>query len=91
MNRQQSTMTIVDLREVAASDRRLKVFDAFEHLLPGEVLVLVHNHHSKPLFYLFLAESPRGFTWDYLEQGPDIWRIRIKKTRRLAASSYCLH
>ena len=67
MNRQQSTMTIVDLREIAPSERRLMVFDAFERLLPGETLVLVHNHHSKPLFYLFLAESPRGFTWDYLE------------------------
>jgi len=90
MNRQQSTMTIVDLREIAPSERRLMVFDAFERLLPGETLVLVHNHHSKPLFYLFLAESPRGFTWDYLEQGPDVWQVRIGKSPNATARA-CGH
>lgn len=84
-------MTTLDLRRIDPDERRLAVFDAFDSLSPGEALILVHGHHSKPLFYLFLAESPQGFTWDYLERGPEVWRIRIGKTGRQAAHSYCLH
>lgn len=72
-------VTTVDLRAIAAHERRPLVFEMFEHLPPGDSLLLVHSHHSTPLKYLLLAEAPRGFTWDYLEQGPQVWRIRIRK------------
>lgn len=69
----------VDLREIVAAERRPLVFDRFAHMQPGETLELTHFHHSTPLRYLLLAEAPRGFTWEYLEQGPQQWRIRIRK------------
>lgn len=80
MNQESHGTTTVDLRHIAAHERRPLVFDLFEHLSPGGELLLVHNHHSTPLRYFLLAEAPRGFSWDYLEKGPEIWRIRIRKT-----------
>jgi uncharacterized protein (DUF2249 family) len=42
--------------------------------------VLVNDHDPKPLYYQFKVEHAREFTWDYLEQGPEVWRVRIGKT-----------
>ncbi|MEZ5160013.1 MAG: DUF2249 domain-containing protein [Marmoricola sp.] len=38
---------------------------------------MVNDHDPKPLWYQFSAEYPDRFTWDYLESGPDVWRVRI--------------
>ena len=76
---QQTGKIKVDLREVAAAERRSRVFSAYAALQPGEALELTHFHHSTPLHYLLLAEAPRDFVWKYLEQGPTVWRILISK------------
>ncbi|MDR7525880.1 MAG: DUF2249 domain-containing protein, partial [Armatimonadota bacterium] len=46
---------------------------------PGEAFELVNDHDPKPLYYQFAAELPGQFTWQYLEQGPEVWRVRIGK------------
>lgn len=70
---------VLDLREIAADQRRAVVFACFARLQPGQRLMLIHHHHSTLLHYLLLAEAPRAFSWEYLEQGPQLWRIRISK------------
>ena len=91
MSNTDNIKTTIDVRSIPPRERHPLIFGTFDQLSPGDALLLVNDHDPKPLFYQFQAESKNEFTWDYLEQGPDIWRIRIKKTRRLAASSYCLH
>jgi uncharacterized protein (DUF2249 family) len=44
---------------------------------PGESFVLVNNHDPKPLRREFQAAYPDRFGWDYLEAGPERWRVRI--------------
>jgi len=39
--------------------------------------VLVNDHDPKPLFYQFQAEHTGQFTWEYLEQGPAVWQVRL--------------
>ncbi|NIQ08757.1 MAG: DUF2249 domain-containing protein [Gammaproteobacteria bacterium] len=34
-------------------------------------------YDPKPLYYQFQAELTDQFTWDYLEQGPEAWRVGI--------------
>jgi uncharacterized protein (DUF2249 family) len=38
---------------------------------------LVNNHDPKPLRREFQATYPDRFGWDYLEAGPEQWRVRI--------------
>jgi uncharacterized protein (DUF2249 family) len=40
---------------------------------------LVNDHDPKPLYYQFQAELGPIFTWDYLETGPEVWKVRITK------------
>jgi len=83
MRHEQSLPTRLDLREIPAEERRLRVLSTFGHLHPGDTLLLTHSHPSNPLRYLLLAEAPRAFTWQYLEEGPQTWRICIRKTQHL--------
>lgn len=71
--------TVLDIRPIHPMQRHPLIFDKFEALGAGESFVLVNDHDPKPLFYQFQAERTDQFTWDYLEQGPQAWRVRIGK------------
>lgn len=55
------------------------IFNRFDELKPGESLTLHNDHDPKPLYYQLLGERGDIFTWDYLEQGPSVWKIKITK------------
>jgi uncharacterized protein (DUF2249 family) len=67
----------VDVRSIAPRERHPLIFRTFESLKPGETMHLVNDHDPKPLYYQFQAELGPAFDWDYLEQGPEVWRVSI--------------
>jgi uncharacterized protein (DUF2249 family) len=67
----------LDVRTQPPARRHELIFDAYEKLAPGEGFVLVNDHDPKPLYYQLAAEHPDQFSWDYLEEGPEAWRVRI--------------
>jgi uncharacterized protein (DUF2249 family) len=69
--------TVLDVREVPPRERHPLILDTFAGLAPDEAFVLVTDHDPKPLYYQFQFEQAGRFTWDYQEQGPDVWRVRI--------------
>ena len=74
------TMTdehILDVRSEPPSRRHVVIFEMFEALAPGAGFELVNDHAPKPLYYQLAAEQSGTFTWDYLETGPLVWRVRI--------------
>jgi uncharacterized protein (DUF2249 family) len=71
------TVEEVDVREIAPAQRHPLIFTTYAQLPEGGSFVLVNDHDPKPLYYQFAAEHPAQFTWDYLESGPDVWRVRI--------------
>ena len=70
---------ILDVRAMAPRARHPKIFDSFDRLKAGQTFVLVNDHDPKPLYYQFAAERPGAFTWRYLEEGPEVWRVEIGK------------
>jgi uncharacterized protein (DUF2249 family) len=67
----------LDVRTEPPARRHELTFDTYERLEPGAGFVLVNDHDPKPLYYQFAAEHAGQFTWAYLEQGPEVWRVRI--------------
>lgn len=67
----------LDIRAIPPVQRHPLIFQRFEGLAPGESFVLVNDHDPKPLYYQFQAELTNQFTWEYLEQGPAVWRVRL--------------
>lgn len=73
----QTPEAIIDVRSIIPRERHPLIFNTFLALKPGQGFVLVNDHDPKPLYYQFQAEHAGAFQWDYLEQGPDVWRVRI--------------
>lgn len=67
----------LDVRNVVARQRHALIFDTFTGLAPGQAFVLINDHDPRPLYYQFQAEHTGQFSWDYLEQGPEVWRVRV--------------
>jgi uncharacterized protein (DUF2249 family) len=75
-----SDETALDVRQTPPAQRHPLIFQTFEALKPGKAFVLVNDHDPKPLYYQFKFEREGQFTWDYLEQGPEVWRVRIGRS-----------
>ena len=69
----------IDRRTIAPRERHALVFARFDALQAGQTLQLVNDHDPKPLYYQFQAELGPVFTWDYLETGPEVWKVRITR------------
>ncbi|HUZ40721.1 MAG TPA: DUF2249 domain-containing protein [Acidimicrobiales bacterium] len=69
----------LDVRHLAPAQRHETIFSEFHALAPGSGYVLVNDHDPKPLRYQFEAEHAGEFTWDALESGPEVWRVRIAR------------
>ncbi|CEE01145.1 MULTISPECIES: DUF2249 domain-containing protein [Bacillaceae] len=59
--------------------RHAKIFETFDGLQSGQYMELTNDHDPKPLYYQFLIEREGCFTWDYIEEGPEQWRVAIGK------------
>jgi uncharacterized protein (DUF2249 family) len=81
MTTQTAAQARVDVRTIAPRERHPLIFSTFDGLAAGQAMELVNDHDPKPLYYAVQAQVPNGFTWDYLEQGPDTWRVAITKTK----------
>ena len=71
------TDRIVDVRTEIPRIRHQLIFDTFASLEAGTGFVLVNDHDPKPLYYQLAAENAGEFSWDYLEEGPEVWQVRI--------------
>jgi uncharacterized protein (DUF2249 family) len=71
------TDQVLDVRSEIPRRRHELIFETYGKLDAGQGFVLVNDHDPKPLYYQFDAEHPGQFSWDYLEQGPETWRVRI--------------
>lgn len=71
---------ILDVRDDPPVRRHAVIFETFDELAVGTAFILVNDHDPKPLYYQLAAEQGGTFSWDYLEQGPTVWRVRIGRT-----------
>ncbi len=73
----ENAKTTLDVRVIPPPQKHPTIFQTFESLGAGESFILLNDHDPKPLYYQFASEMPGKFTWEYLEQGPQIWRVQI--------------
>ena len=69
----------LDVRAIPPPRKHPTIFGTFAALTAGQSFTLVNDHDPKPLYYHFNAELPGRFEWEYLEEGPEVWRVRIGK------------
>ncbi|WP_180899639.1 DUF2249 domain-containing protein [Martelella soudanensis] len=68
---------VVDVREIGPSVRHTVITQLVTHLAAGETLQLIVDHDPRRLKLQLEAGRDGGICWEYLEKGPDIWRVRL--------------
>ena len=84
--------TTIVLRQIEPYARHTLIFSSYAALLPGQTLEIINDHDPAPLNAQFQIRSPGMFSWSYMEQGPQVWRVLIGKSAgevRAASSSCC--
>jgi uncharacterized protein (DUF2249 family)/iron-sulfur cluster repair protein YtfE (RIC family) len=69
----------LEVRHLPPAQRHQVIFQRFNALPVGGSFVLVNDHDPKPLYYQLSAEYSGQLRWQYLEEGPEVWRVRMGK------------
>lgn len=70
----------IDVRPYHSATRHDIFFQSFDELKPGESFTFINDHDPKPLYYQIEAESKEPFAWEYLQEGPEEWEVKVSKT-----------
>ncbi|NUM32831.1 MAG: iron-sulfur cluster repair di-iron protein [Bacteroidetes bacterium] len=70
---------ILNVTLLEPREKHPTIFARFDILNEGESLTIHNDHDPKPLYYQMLGERGNVFTWEYLEEGPEWWKVRISK------------
>lgn len=76
---------------VPALEPKLKhetIFFAFEKLGPGKKMIIHNDHDPKPVYYQLQSMHGDVFTWEYLQEGPEWWQIKITKKASAQPNPY---
>lgn len=69
----------LDARAVPHAIRHATIFGALDSVAPGRAMVLVAPHDPLPLLAQLEQRAPGEFTTEYLERGPEAWRILLSR------------
>ncbi len=69
----------MDVRPIPCSIKHGLILQTWFNLPVGDHFILLNDHDPVPLRYQFQAEFGQAFTWDYLERGPEDFRVKITK------------
>jgi len=79
VNETQKTVDL-DVRPVEPKDRFEKIIGTYESLQAGEAMHLTVDHDPQCMYYTLLAtREPDSFAFEYLEQGPETWRVVVTR------------
>jgi uncharacterized protein (DUF2249 family) len=75
-----SRRTWLDVRSVEPKHRLERILSAWSELRPGDELMLTVDHDPKCMYYTLAADyGPESFRFEYLENGPVDWRVRVER------------
>ncbi len=77
-----SVVNEFDIRPYPPTERHEMFYKAFADIQPGEAFEFINDHDPKPLYYQMEAESKEPFRWEYLEKGPEVWKVRVIKVKK---------
>jgi uncharacterized protein (DUF2249 family) len=78
----QAVRTVLDVRPVEPKDRFQTIMGAYDALPGGGTLDLTVDHDPKCMYYTLRATrgGEDAFHFDYLEAGPEVWRVEVTKS-----------
>jgi uncharacterized protein (DUF2249 family)/quercetin dioxygenase-like cupin family protein len=69
----------IDVRLVPRAERHPLVFAAFDRLAVGESFIICNDHDPQPLRMQIEQMREGEMSWEYIERGPETFRIRVTR------------
>jgi uncharacterized protein (DUF2249 family) len=69
----------MDVRPIPCSIKHGMIMKRWFELATGDHFILLNDHDPVPLYYQFQAQFGNAFSWEYVERGPEDFRVRITK------------
>lgn len=70
---------VLDVRQIPHLIRHGAVLGSLRQLRPGSAFVLVAHHDPKPLLAQISDEFGSAVQFEYVESGPEAWKIKMTK------------
>lgn len=83
------TEIIIDVQKISPSARHGLIFDNFDSLSEGESLIIVNDHDPKPLLRQFENTRPDQYKSEYLQSGPEVWKVKITRMKKEGCCGFC--
>lgn len=74
-----SSLAELDVRIIAPREKHPTIHARLNALAPGEMLSIVNDHDPRPLRFELEADYPGQYEWEYVERGPETWRVNIRR------------
>lgn len=71
---------VLDLRGIPCVLRHAAVFDEFDALEAGNAFVILNDRDPAALKVHFESRALVSYGWEYLQAGPEVWRVRVTRT-----------
>jgi uncharacterized protein (DUF2249 family) len=71
------TLPELDATLIPHAIRHATIFGALDSIQPGHGMILAAPHDPLPLLAQLEQRSPDAFQIDYVERGPQVWRLRF--------------
>lgn len=69
----------LDVRTIDHSVRHARVIGVVTALVPGESMVIAADHAPRGVIREIEMDVPGDFTFEYLAEGPSLWRLQISR------------
>ena len=69
----------LDVRTLPHATRHQTILATLERLEVGQALTITNDHDPAPLGYQLRALYGDQYGWEYVERGPEVWRVEIRR------------
>lgn len=75
------TTVELDIRPVEPKHRFEKIMGTYESLSSKQEMLLTVDHDPSCMYYTLQAtHGDEAFDFEYLENGPEVWRVRVTRS-----------
>lgn len=76
-----SEISTLDVTKIEPRLKHSTIYEHFDALQKGEAFIIHNDHDPKPLYYALLNDRGNIFEWNYVQEGPDVWEVKIGKKK----------
>lgn len=69
----------LDTRQYKFEEQNKVIINAFDSLPVGDKMMLINDHDPTHVFNQLEEKRFGKFEWEYIEEGPDIWKVSLAK------------